>query len=186
MIPMQKTLLGFLREMEFATLTRRIADKLGTEPPQASEVSSVSAAKTPAPAATAPAETAKDGAATPAAGVTFAVAAVTATPFDRKGYATVTTAAGLAEWIAAVYAAGRCAVAIKASSIDAVHADIIGIALATGPGKACYIPVGPSRHLRRLRLRRRRRHRPSWGARSIGLAEAAPRRSLDSEDRPQP
>jgi DNA polymerase-1 len=61
--------------------------------------------------------------------------------FTHADYETVTTAARLDEWIAAATAAGIVAVDTETSSLDQMRARLIGVSLATAPGKACYIPV---------------------------------------------
>ena len=54
----------------------------------------------------------------------------------------VTTPSAVERWIAEAIDSGIAAVTLRASSIDALQADLIGIALAVGPGRACYIPIG--------------------------------------------
>ncbi len=63
-------------------------------------------------------------------------------PIDRSGYACVTTAAALAEWVAAARAAHIVAVDTETASLDSVTGRLVGISLATAPGQACYIPLG--------------------------------------------
>jgi DNA polymerase-1 len=65
-----------------------------------------------------------------------------APPIDRDAYETVVTEEALDRWIAAAYADGIIAFDTETSALDAVSADLVGISLATGPNKACYIPVG--------------------------------------------
>ena len=61
-------------------------------------------------------------------------------------YACVTTADALAAWIAEAAAAGAVAVDTETDGLDAMRANLIGISLATAPGRACYIPLrhGPA------------------------------------------
>jgi DNA polymerase-1 len=139
--PIPHNLLGFLREMEFGTLTRRISEALGAEPP------------TPAPAAAAaaPAKGGKAAApgdkdATPAAespGAAVAKAAALAkVPFDRTKYETVTTRERLEAWITKAYEAGRVAFDTETTSIDPMVAELVGFSMAVAPGEACYVPLG--------------------------------------------
>jgi DNA polymerase-1 len=65
-----------------------------------------------------------------------------ASKLDRSLYRTVLTADELAATLAEVRTAGRCAVDLETTSLDAVSAQIVGVSLCWGPGKACYIPVG--------------------------------------------
>ncbi|WP_442678560.1 DNA polymerase I [Sphingomonas sp. ASY06-1R] len=68
-----------------------------------------------------------------------------AVPFVHKDYETVITEADLDRWIAQAYAAGVVAVDTETDHIDCIRANLVGISLATAPGKACYIPVGHGR-----------------------------------------
>jgi DNA polymerase-1 len=62
-------------------------------------------------------------------------------PFNHKDYETVTDEAALDRWIAEGFACGRIAVDTETDSIDPVQARLVGVSLATAPGKACYIPL---------------------------------------------
>jgi DNA polymerase-1 len=68
-----------------------------------------------------------------------------AVPFNHKAYETVITEADLDRWIAEAHAAGVVAVDTETDDIDCIRANLVGISLATAPGKACYIPVGHGR-----------------------------------------
>jgi len=68
-----------------------------------------------------------------------------AVPFNHKDYETVITEADLDRWIAAAHAAGVVAVDTETDDVDCIRANLVGISLATAPGKACYIPVGHGR-----------------------------------------
>lgn len=61
--------------------------------------------------------------------------------FAHADYETVTTTARLAAWISQATAAGIVAVDTETSSLDQMRARLIGVSLATAPGKACYIPI---------------------------------------------
>ncbi|SEI69947.1 DNA polymerase I [Sphingobium sp. AP50] len=61
---------------------------------------------------------------------------------DRSLYETVVTEDAIDRWIAAAYAEGLVAVDTETDMLDAVSCQLVGISLATGPNKACYIPVG--------------------------------------------
>lgn len=84
-------------------------------------------------------------AATSAVGVEDAPAApapVEEPAIDRSLYETVVTQEALDRWIAAAYAEGLVAVDTETDMLDCVSCQLVGISLATGPNKACYIPVG--------------------------------------------
>ena len=63
---------------------------------------------------------------------------------DRSKYETVTDEAALDRWIAEATAQGYVAVDTETDCIDCIIAKLAGISLATGPNRACYIPVGHS------------------------------------------
>ncbi|KIX18244.1 DNA polymerase I [Paracoccus sp. 228] len=106
-------LLAFLSEMEFRTLTNRVAESLGAEAP----------AVQAAPASEAP-------------------AAPDQPAIDMGLYETVTTPEALDAWIAAIGEAGQVAIDTETTSLDEMQADLVGISLAVAPGRACYIPLG--------------------------------------------
>ncbi|KJZ32041.1 DNA polymerase [Paracoccus sp. S4493] len=106
-------LLAFLSEMEFRTLTNRVAESLGAEAP----------AVQAAPASEAP-------------------AAPDQPAIDMGLYETVTTPEALDAWIAAIREAGQVAIDTETTSLDEMQADLVGISLAVAPGRACYIPLG--------------------------------------------
>src|SRR3546814_19797566 len=62
---------------------------------------------------------------------------------DRALYETVTTIEALDRWIAAAYAAHVVAIDTETASLDSVTGTLVGVSLSTGPGRACYIPLGP-------------------------------------------
>ena len=145
-------LLGFLRAMEFNTLTRRVAEKLGAEPPPMLE-RSVGESVRPKPAAGAAAATASSPdtppkaapageAGAPSAAVAFWSRTAMATPIERSRYETVTTLDRLEHWIAEARAMGRVAFDTETTGLDAMQAELVGASLATAPGRACYIPLG--------------------------------------------
>jgi DNA polymerase-1 len=158
--PDPSTLLGFLREMEFNTLTKRIAEKLGVEAPPPLERSVGSTVRGHDPIAErqghdpdrqgrsghVPGASDRDrvpmhGPGTPAAGAAILSARIGKVPFDRKAYETVTTLAALDTWLAACREAGRFAFDTETTDLDAMRADLVGFSLATAPGKACYVPL---------------------------------------------
>jgi DNA polymerase-1 len=111
--PDPETLLGFLAEMEFRTLTKRIADKLGAEAPVIVDA--------PAPA--------------------VEEAEVEAIPFDASKYECVRDAAALQKWIDQAYERGWVAVDTETTGLNEMIADLVGISLCIEQGEACYIPL---------------------------------------------
>ncbi|WP_088622621.1 DNA polymerase I [Oceanicola sp. 22II-s10i] len=114
--PDPETLLGFLSEMEFRTLTKRISDALGVEAPAIPE---------------APAQTEED-----------APAKVEMPSIDPAAYECVSDRAALDRWIALIRERGYVAVDTETTGLDEMRADLVGICLSVEPGSACYIPVG--------------------------------------------
>ncbi|WP_299501708.1 DNA polymerase I [uncultured Roseobacter sp.] len=106
-------LMPFLAEMEFRTLTKRIADQLGVEPPAIDD--------TPAAAPDAP--------------------EVEDIPFDRAGYSKVGTAEELQAWIDRIYERGYVAVDTETTGLNEMTADLVGISLCVEAGQACYVPL---------------------------------------------
>ena len=111
--PDPEQLLAFLAEMEFRTLTRRIADTLGAEAPTIED--------TPAASADAP--------------------EAEAVPFDAAGYEWVKTPEALQLWIERIYARGYVAVDTETTGLNEMIADLVGVSLCVDAGKACYIPL---------------------------------------------
>ncbi|NOC91995.1 DNA polymerase I [Ruegeria sp. HKCCD6604] len=111
--PDAETLLGFLADMEFRTLTKRIADKLGAEAP------AIADAPTPA-AKEVEAET---------------------IPFDAARYECVRDAAALQKWIDQAHERGWIAVDTETTGLNEMIADLVGISLCVEAGEACYIPL---------------------------------------------
>jgi DNA polymerase I len=144
--PDPAALLGFLQGMEFNTLTQKIAGALGADPPprlaqsvgqSVAQSAGSSLAAKPAGSATAT----KEGAGTPAAAVAYHLSHVKAVPLDRGAYETVTSLAQLEPWIAAAREAGRFAFDTETTGLDALTAGLVGLSIATAPGKACYVPL---------------------------------------------
>src|SRR3954465_6809121 len=63
---------------------------------------------------------------------------------DRSKYETVTDEAVLDRWIAEATPQGFVALDTETDCIDCIIARLVGVSLATGPNRACYIPVGHS------------------------------------------
>ncbi|MEL6677257.1 MAG: DNA polymerase I [Pseudomonadota bacterium] len=113
--PEADMVLGFLRDMEFRTLTNRIAEKLGVEAPTLPE----------------PSPQAKTGAGEP-----------DLPPIDPAKYEIVRDAEALQRWIDAIGERGYVAVDTETTGLDEMVADLVGICLSVELGAACYIPVG--------------------------------------------
>ena len=64
------------------------------------------------------------------------------TKIDRARYETVLDRDALARWVAAASEQGFVAIDLVSTSPDPMIAEIIGVSLALGADKACYIPLG--------------------------------------------
>ncbi|WP_183433837.1 DNA polymerase I [Methylobacterium sp. R2-1] len=187
--PDPQKLVGFLKAMEFNTLTRRIAQMLHVDPeavkpdpallPGAQPHAYTNAAggsdavpffgdEVPVDPETEAAPERTDGEAPPEAGeadpfadldlpdqapkkrgpseptpstLVAARAAEAVKPFDTAAYETISTVEQLEAWIAESYEAGVIAVDTETDALDAAKAGLVGVSLATAPGRAAYIPL---------------------------------------------
>ena len=146
--PEPATLIGFLKAMEFGTLTRRAAAHYGIDDPDAIMPAADPAEKAlPAPDSMKPAKTAAatpDKTGMPSAKTPGAVLdrGNLLKPIDHSKYETVNTIARLEHWIARAYEEGKVCVDTETTSLDAMQAGLCGVSLAVAPNEACYIPCG--------------------------------------------
>ena len=149
--PRASDLIGFLKAMEFTTITRAIAAALDADmsaiepvpvavkfwPPEGEET---------APVADAPKALMADmysghREVKPAASTEDLSEKLRAIPVNHAAYETVRTEQALDRWIAAIEEKGYVCVDTETDSLDAMQANIVGVSLAVEPGHACYIPV---------------------------------------------
>lgn len=112
--PETETLLDFLTRMEFRTLTKRIADAMGTEAPAIPDAPAPAQDEAPAPEMP---------------------------PIDPEAYEWVRDGARLAEWIVRIRERGYVALDTETTGLNEMRADLVGISLCVEPGEACYIPL---------------------------------------------
>jgi DNA polymerase-1 len=151
-------LIAFLKQMEFATLTRRVAEFGGIDS------GSVAASTAALPKS----DRAKSGAAETSPGLPLSGGAMAAKPraggtatievtpemlaaarreaaskakIDRAAYEVVTSADRLKAWTDRAFDTGVVAINIETLGIDPMQAELCGIALAVAPNEACYIPL---------------------------------------------
>ncbi|MEL6375154.1 MAG: DNA polymerase I [Pseudomonadota bacterium] len=145
-------LIAFAKAMEFRTFTKRVADAYDID------VDAIDAdeglAQTPdvvkarvdderaASAAAHGTAPAVDGGADAENVVAFNTRAAKAAGFDVDAYETVTSMERLKAWIAEARDIGHVALDTETTSLDAMRADLVGLSLATRPGRACYVPIG--------------------------------------------
>ncbi|RYZ09009.1 MAG: DNA polymerase I, partial [Alphaproteobacteria bacterium] len=137
-------LLAFLTEMEFRTLTTRVAQTLGSEGAPAPSSSAGGAALSNALKAerAGGAKPTATAAANGVPGESFEPLVPQAKPFDVNAYETITEPYRLAEWVSKAKAQGYVAIDTETDGLNPVSAKLVGISLALAPGEACYIPIG--------------------------------------------
>ena len=169
--PDYKHLIGFLKAMEFSTLTRRVAEYASIDAAQIEPDGS--AASPPAyvwrssgqtgaaqgellplpPSPTPPhkgegtapnkrpAQNENDPVVVPQALVAARSEALRKLPFDPARYETVRTLPRLNEWIARATDLGTVAIDVITTSIDPMLGTLCGFSLALTPNEACYVPL---------------------------------------------
>ncbi|MCC5985511.1 MAG: DNA polymerase I [Rhodobacteraceae bacterium] len=110
--PDPEALLGFLNQMEFRTLTRRVAEKFDRDPPPLPDTPVAQEAEAPEPAG-----------------------------FDTAAYDCIRDMETLERWIAEIRERGFVALDTETTALDEMRAELVGISLAVAPGRACYIPL---------------------------------------------
>ena len=110
--PHPDQLMPFLAEMEFRTLTKRIADQLGVDAPEIKEPTAPVASDAP-----------------------------DAPDFVDATYEHVQDATALQTWIDLIHERGYVAVDTETTGLNEMTAGLVGISLAVNPGHACYIPL---------------------------------------------
>ncbi len=115
--PDAEALLGFLQEMEFRTIVKRVSEALGV--------------------AAAPLADTDPAGAEPAA-----PDAPDAVPFDLGAYECIRDAAALAAWIDEIRAVGMVAFDTETTALDEMACEMIGMSMAVAPGRARYLPLG--------------------------------------------
>jgi DNA polymerase-1 len=185
--PDGKTLVAFLKAMEFATITKRAAEAYGVdaaeiEPDPAYVGEAGWRARNgevrPSPEPGAPAEPTEATAPAPKRNARYGepqkketiatgpgelaaarAAAAPETPFDVKAYETISTLAQLDAVIAEAFEEGAFAIDTETSSLDPMQAELIGISLCVHADRASYIPL---------------RHRPNGGGDLFGANDLLP------------
>ncbi len=135
--PEPETLIGFLKAMEFTTLTKRVASRYAIDADQYAVTDALRSMSEQA-VTTAP----KAAAST--------TAAPSAAPYDPRHdwpaiapetYVTITQADDLARWIARAEEQGYVAIDTETDGLDAMQCNLVGVSIATAPGEAAYIPL---------------------------------------------
>ncbi|MBE0580809.1 DNA polymerase I [Devosia sp.] len=144
-------LFPFLKAMEFATITKRLAGLIGADP-DAWEADPAIAAVPASPVgfnnearaeARAARQEAEGRAGSPV--VLHAAAmheATKAIPWTPERYEIIRDAEHLQRWIDMAYAEGLVATDAESTGLDNQTADLVGLSFATQPGNGAYLPLG--------------------------------------------
>jgi len=112
--PEPEVLLDFLAQMEFRTITKKVAEKFNRTAPEIND--------TPQQMASEP-------------------IAATTVGFDADQYVCIRDVETLDAWCAQITELGYVAVDTETTSLNEMRAELVGISLATAPGVAAYIPI---------------------------------------------
>jgi DNA polymerase-1 len=146
-------LFPFLKAMEFATITKRLAGLIGADP-EAWEADPTLAAVPASPVgfnnearaeARAQRQEAEGRSESPV--VLHAAAmheATKAIPWTPDNYEIIRDAEHLQRWIDMAYAEGLVATDAESTGLDNQTADLVGLSFATQPGNGAYLPLGHS------------------------------------------
>ncbi|WP_295074472.1 DNA polymerase I [Tabrizicola sp.] len=119
-LPEPEKIMDFLTRMEFRTLTKRVADKLGIARPSLPETTQLQVAT--------PSEEKPQ-------------AHEEQLPFDTNAYECIRDLPTLARWTDRIREVGHVAIDTETTSLDDMRAELVGISLAVDAGKAAYIPL---------------------------------------------
>ncbi|KAB2690793.1 DNA polymerase I [Brucella pseudogrignonensis] len=152
-------LIGFLKALDFTTLTRRVAEATDTDASAVEpchietewgseahgpdvDVPTKSEAK-PSENSSAPAavETQDESGYTPKALAESRAATALAQKIDTTAYTCIRDLPMLNKWLAEAVETGLVAFDTETNSLDPMQAELIGFSLALAPGKAAYIPL---------------------------------------------
>ncbi|WP_035872866.1 DNA polymerase I [Cucumibacter marinus] len=138
-----KALIPFLKAMEFNTFTRRVAGLLDADPNEFDADDTLSADGGAADGAEAGrTDIANSGGdPTPEEFAERQAAKIAEIPVDHTGYVAITDMAVLESWIETIRYQGFVSIDTETTGLDNQRAGLVGICLATAPGKACYIPL---------------------------------------------
>ncbi len=112
--PEPKILLGFLAEMEFRTLTKRVSEQFHIDLPAIPEMLQPDTEEGGAP---------------------------NCQDFSKVSYTRISEIAELERWIGHIWEHGAVAIDTETTGLNDMRADLVGISLCVEPGQACYIPL---------------------------------------------
>ena len=138
--PDPETLIGFFKDMEFSTLTRRVGERFNIDIDAIPASGEHPAEDAPEKAKS---ETKEKQAVnrTARGGVPGAIPKGIDLDFNDANYVAVTTLPDLEEWIARAREQGFFAVDTETDSLNPMQARLVGVSMSLVPGEACYIPL---------------------------------------------
>ncbi|RST86290.1 DNA polymerase I [Aquibium carbonis] len=160
-------LIGFLKAMEFTSLTRRVAEATGAdaavidpadivvergeeahgpdvgagEQVPTSDLAGKGAGSAGPVASKGASAAAMAGTPTPANLVATRAAEALAASIDRTAYVTIRDLDTLNEWLADARETGVLSIDTETTSLYPMEAELVGFSIATRPGKAAYVPL---------------------------------------------
>ena len=114
--PDPEVMLKFLSEMEFRTMSARIANKFGVSAPEIKASDKSNAENN--------------------------IIELKHTPINTKNYELIDNINDLNRWIKKIYQRGYVAVDTETTGLNDMIVDLVGICLSVEIGEACYIPLG--------------------------------------------
>ncbi|PKQ09862.1 MAG: DNA polymerase I [Alphaproteobacteria bacterium HGW-Alphaproteobacteria-12] len=140
--PDPDVLIGFFKDMEFTTLTRRVGERFNVDIDaiEATGAHPAIAAEEGAPEKEKEKEK-QSVSRTARGGAPGALAKGIDADFANANYVAVTALPDLDTWIARGYEQGYLAVDTETDSLNPMQARLVGVSLSLRPGEACYIPL---------------------------------------------
>ena len=138
-----RELISYLKGMELTTLTKRVADSFEADinAVEAKSITVEGYESQRGPDLDPVASPQSSEMATPQALAEERREKIGALTVDTSAYEMVTTIEALDKWIHEAQEKGIVAVDTETTSLDAMACDLVGVSLATEPGRACYIPL---------------------------------------------
>ncbi len=158
--PKASQLIGFLKALEFTSFTKKVAGELSADmasiepvpvevkhwPPEGSTPPPAGEGGAPAPGERRPVTRQRPPSPAtpdlPPQGRKVEDEQLRAIPIVHSNYETITSLAALEAYVAEGIEQGYIAVDTETDALDSMLANLVGVSLATAPGKACYIPLG--------------------------------------------
>ncbi len=142
--PDPETLIGFFKDMEFNTLTRRVGERFNIDVdaiPAAGKHPLLTDGAIATVGEEAPKKDKQTVTRTARGGTPGVLPKGIDADFADANYVAVTTLPDLDEWIARAYEQGFLAVDTETDSLFPMQARLVGVSMSLLPGEACYVPL---------------------------------------------